>query len=73
MSTPETFGMTLKERPFSKDELLELLRGDEILASATWDGGRRFVVRNAHARREYEIRAAALRFYLNNVGWISSQ
>lgn len=63
---------TLRQQPTTQDELRELIRSDNLMAFGIRDinGEHRHIVRNENTRREYEIRATAMQFYLLNVGWI---
>lgn len=58
-------------QPISKDELIELIRCDEIMAIGRTDPTGPFIVRNADARREYAIRVRAMRQMLIETVWLN--
>jgi hypothetical protein len=58
----------LKERPIDRMELIDLMLNDEQMATVQISG--KFLIRSAEQRREFEIRAAALKFMLENSNWI---
>lgn len=60
---------TLEQRPLSKPELEAMIQYDLTMATMQKPDGS-YIVRNAEARREYEIRAHAMQYMLDNVGWI---
>ncbi len=61
-------GATLKERPIDQQELIDLMIADQMCATYKING--HFLFRSAEIRREYEIRATALKYYLENVKWM---
>lgn len=60
---------TVYEKPFSKDELEELIRCDDIMAAMKNPNTGEFIVRNAESRREFEIRVVAMKYYLKSAIW----
>ncbi len=57
--------------PLSENELREMIRADQIMATGRIEPNGRFIVRNAAQRREYEIRVLAMENYLHTTKWIN--